>query len=284
MGNGVFAKNLLPGRTAADLVQVLDYVKAMRGLDFNAYLPDSLRRRLELRLVALNLPDYQSYGYYLQKNDREIDVLIDSLTLKVSRFFRNPFVFEAIFTFLLPRLIASAGSEPLRVWCAGCAKGEEPYSLAILFRELLSKHLVDLPPFILATDIDEQALRAAQAAVYPEEAVAEVKKALLDRYFSLEQGQYRLHEEIKEMVTFARHDVTAAKAPTAGVFSGYHLILCRNVLIYFDRKTQIRTTTFLAAGLFNGGALVLGEVETLPQDLPGFVEVLPESRIFLKEN
>lgn len=310
-GNGQVFKNSLPGRSADDLVQLLSYVKGLRGLDFNTCQPDSIRRRLALRLAALNLQDYQAYRHYLTENDQEIDALIDSLTLKVSRFFRNPFVFEALSAFLLPRLIAAAGHrrpgkradsktpsvagifdgagatagpEPIRVWCAGCARGEEPYSLAILFRELLAHHPAAPPVFILATDIDEEALRVARTAEYSEEAVAEVKKAQLDRYFILERGQYRLHDEIKKMVTFARHDVTSAMAPTVGVFSGYHLILCRNVQIYFVREIQRRTMTTLAGCLLKGGALVLGEAETLPEALPGLVEMLPCSKIFIKEN
>lgn len=284
--NGLVFKSSLPGRSADDLAQVLDYVKSLRGVDFNACQPDSIGRRLALRLAALNLPDYQAYCQYLTENDQEIDALIDSLTLKVSRFFRNPFIFEALAAFLLPRLIGAAGSEPIRVWCAGCARGEEPYSLAILFSELLAHHPAAPPVFILATDIDEQALRAARAAVYSEEGVTEVKKGQLDRYFTLEQGRYRLHEEIKGMVTFARHDVTSAIPPTSGVFSGYHLILCRNVQIYFVRTIQRRAMTTLAGCLRKGGALVLGEAETLPEALPGprLVEMLPYSKIFIKEN
>ena len=287
-GNGLVFKSSLPGRSADDLTHLLDYVKGLRGLDFKTYQPNSIRRRLALRLVALNIQDYQAYRHYLTENDQEIDALIDSLTLKVSRFFRNPFVFEALATFLLPRLIAvageTAGSEPIRVWCAGCGRGEEPYSLAILFRELLVDHSAPPLVFILATDIDEQALAAAREAVYPEEAMAEVKKAQLNRYFRLEQGQYRLHDEIKKMVTFDRHDVTSAMAPTTGVFSGYHLILCRNVQIYFNRHIQCRTMTTLTGCLRKGGALVLGEAETLPETLSGLVEMLPSSKIFIKEN
>jgi chemotaxis methyl-accepting protein methylase len=282
-GKELVFKSSPPGRGADDFTQILDYVKGLRGLDFNAYKLDSIRRRLALRLAALNIQDYQAYRHYLTENDQEIEALIDSLTLKVSRFFRNPFVFEALATFLLPRLIEAAGSEPIRVWCAGCARGEEPYSLAILFRELLADHPAAPPVFILATDIDEQALAAARTAVYSEEAVAEVKKTQRDRYFSPEYGHYRLHEEIKKMVTFARHDVTAATPPPDGVFSDYHLIFCRNVQIYFSRETQHRTMITLAACLLKGGALVLGEAETLSEVLPGFVEMLPCSKIFMKE-
>ncbi len=286
MDNGLVGKSSLAGRGADDLAHLLDYVKDGRGLDFNGYQPDALSRRLALRLAALNLPDYQAYRHYLTENDQEIDALIDALSLKVSRFFRNPFVFEALAAFLLPRLIAAAGSEPIRVWCAGCATGEEPYSLAILFRELLAHHPAAPPLFILATDIDEQAFQAARAALYPEEAMIEVKKGLLDRYFSLERGRYRLADEIKKMVTFARHDVTAPIPPAIGVFSGYHLILCRNIQIYFNRHIQRRTMATLSGCLLKGGALILGEAETPPEDLPGprLVEMLPRSKIFIKED
>lgn len=282
-GSGLVFKRSLADGDADDLIRILHYVRERRGLDFKAYQPGATNRRLALRMAALNLPDYPAYYRYLTENNQEIEALIDSLTIKVSRFFRNPFVFEALAALILPRLLA-VGPEPIRVWCAGCARGEEPYSLAILFRELLGRNQVAPPIFILGTDIDEQSLLAAREAVYPEEGVAEVKKNLLDRYFIQEQGRYRLHEEIKGMVAFARHDVTTDRPPSGGVFSGYNLILCRNVLIYLKRESQRRVMTTLAGCLHPGGALVLGEAETLPEGFPGFKEILPNAKIFIKES
>lgn len=282
-GSGLVFKRSLADGGAEGFALILQYVHERRGLDFKTYHPGAIHRRLALRMAALNLPDYPAYYRYLKENSQEIEALIDSLTIKVSQFFRNPFVFEALVSLFLPRLLTT-GPEPIRVWCAGCARGEEPYSLAILFRDLLIRNQVAPPIFILGTDIDEQALLAAREAVYPEEGVAEVKKNLLDRYFVQEQGRYRLHEEIKEMVTFVRHDVTTDRPPSSGVFSGYDLILCRNVLIYLKRESHRRVMTSLAGWLHPGGALVLGEAETLPEGLFGFKEMLPNAKIFIKES
>jgi len=266
-----------------NISQILNYVKEQRAVDFNAYRPDTIKRRLDLRINSVGAPDYNSYLYCLKENPQEIEGLIDTLTIKVSHFFRNPFVFEAIMKVVLPDLIESRQGEGLRIWCAGCARGEEAYSTAILLNEIMREELLFTHLFLLATDIDRSALDDGQNAVYTDEALSEVKKGYFDRYFAPEGDSYRVKEEIREMVTFAYHDITTCKPPKEGIFSNYHVILCRNVLIYLDRYTQEKVLESLSGFLLNKGYLILGEAETMPPQLSGdFYEVIPYTKVFRK--
>ena len=266
-----------------NISQILNYVKEQRAVDFNAYRPDTIKRRLDLRLHSVGVSGYNSYLQYLKENPHEIEGLIDTLTIKVSHFFRNPFVFEILKKFVLPELIERRPGDGLRIWCAGCARGEEAYSTAILLNEIMREELLFTHLFLLATDIDRNALGAGQNAVYTDEALSKVKKGYFDRYFTAEGDSYRLKDEIRAMVTFARHDITTCKPPKEGIFSNYHIILCRNVLIYLDRYTQGKVLESLSEFLLNKAYLILGEAETIPQELSGdFYEVIPHTKVFRK--
>jgi chemotaxis methyl-accepting protein methylase len=277
-----FTEDSQAEKAPEDLRDIMGYARELRGIDFNAYRASTIGRRLSSRLQKLGLPDYASYRRYLDEHPREIDALIDALTVSISHFFRNPFVFEALNHFVFPELIDTCRNDTLRIWCAGCARGEEAYSLAILLKEISDKKVAALPVFIIATDIDKKALEDAAAAVYPSDSLYEVRKGHLDRYFTREDRLYRVNDTIRSMVTFVRHDVTATP-PKEGIFLDYHLILCRNVLIYLNRNTQEEIVMKLAGLLPDGGYLVLGEAETLPLRLSDkFKEVLPQTKIFRK--
>lgn len=265
------------------LPALLAYVRQRRAVDFSAYRSGTVRRRLALRLAATGCSDYAAYLQTLKADPAELAALLDALTIKVSAFFRNPLVFEVLRERALPELLEASRGRTLRVWCAGCARGEEPYSVAILLREL-RKEKSAAPPFILATDIDREALAEARAGRYPAEALAEVKKVYLDRYFTPEKERFRLNEAVRSMVVFAEHDLACGSAPREGLFSDYQLILCRNVLIYFDLDLQVRVLRGLAERLTPGGYLLLGEAETLlPPTAGEFAEILPGTKIFRKE-
>ena len=267
-----------------DLVGILEFVKEKRAIDFSAYKPGTIKRRIALRLLDTGMPDYNAYSRHLSADPVEIDRLLDALTINVSRFFRNPLVFEILKEFILPELIDAAPTGGLRIWCAGCARGEEAYSIAILLKEISAAITATVPAFILATDIDRSALAFAASASYRDEALTEVKKAVLEKYFVAENNGYRLTEEIRSMVTFAWHDLTTSQPPKEGIFSNYHLILCRNTLIYFNRELGERTMEFLSGVLAAGGCLVLGEAEAIPSRLHrGLREAIPRTRIFRKE-
>ena len=170
----------------------------------------------------------------------------------------------------------------MRIWSAGCANGEEPYSIAILLLELLGEKWKNYNITIFATDIDTDALDNAKTGIYSEESVAEVKKGLLDKYFHFD-GNYRIKEYVKEMVDFSYHDLTSEKfiAPTKSVFVNFDLILCRNVLIYFSRTLQDKVFSNFKKDLNKKGYLILGEAGTLPDDFKSdFVCVDSLSKIY----
>lgn len=265
------------------LQELLGYVKEMRGLDFNAYRSTAIKRRLDRRLGVTGMPDYAAYKRFITDNPLEMNALLDSLTIKTSCFFRNPLVFEVLMHNVLPELFHA--NKELRIWCAGSAKGEEAYSAAILVRDFLSANTAyhDRSVFIIATDIDRNALEYAKSATYEDSALAEVKKGYMDKYFIEGKGRYSLAHEIRSMVTFAYHDITSCNPPVEGVFSDYHMIFCRNLLIYFERELQLRVLTALSGFLAGSGCLVLGEAESLPSGVTGpFKEAVPNTKIFIK--
>jgi chemotaxis protein methyltransferase CheR len=267
-----------------DLKNILDILHDRRAIDFSGYKPGTLMRRINLRLLCTDVPDYAAYRRYLAEHPPEIDLLLDALTITVSHFFRNPFVFEVLREFVIPDLIESAPPGGLRIWCAGCARGEEPYSVAILAQEICSHEAPDLPISILATDIDKPALAFALKGRYQADALAEVKKQYLDAYFTADSDGYRVRDDIRAVATFARHDVTTCHPPKEGLFSDYHLILCRNTLIYFNRELCEQVVTSLARSLSSGGYLVLGEAEMIPVAMAReFSEIFPRTRIYRKE-
>jgi chemotaxis methyl-accepting protein methylase len=263
------------------LNEILEYLRELRSIDFSAYRPNTIKRRLDSRLSVTGMPDYAAYQRYLKTTPAETDALIDSLTIKVSSFFRNPFVFETLRAIVLPELLETFKNETLRIWCAGCARGEEAYSVAILVSELLGRESLPVQVLIIGTDIDREALEDAKRAVYKADALAETRKGHLERYFDLKDGLFHLKEEITSRVTFARHDVTGFTTPKEGIFSDYHLILCRNVRIYFNMELSEKTLKAFSHLIRHNGYLVLGEAETIPTNLADdYQEILYRTKIF----
>lgn len=268
--------------TPEEFQEILEYVRELRGVDFNAYRGSTIKRRFDLRLSSTRMHDYASYQKFIKENPAEIDALIDSILINISHFFRNPFVFEALREIVLPELFDAFKDDILRIWCAGCARGEEAYSVAILANEIVKKETPGTKIFIIGTDIDRKALEDGKKAMYKADSVLEVKKDYLDKYFIVKDGFYHLKDEIRSLVTFAYHDITTRTTPREGIFSDYHLILCRNVVIYFNRE--------LSAGVFNSftkfikqnGYLVLGEAENISQTNRDYEEILQRAKIFRK--
>jgi len=265
------------------LQKLFDYVKEKRLLNFGAYRQNTIRRRLQERLSATGAPDYASYLAYLRKHPEELNELVDELLVKVSHFFRNPLVFENLFSIVLPELIEICRGDVLKIWCAGCAHGEEVYSTAMLIQELAGNDAQRPRTFILGTDIDRNALEEARKAEYGIESLGEVKKAYLDKYFTVQDGRYTVTKEIREMAAFAYHDVTICTTPKEGILSDYHLILCRNVVIYFERGLSEKVLQGLASFIPRQGYLLLGEAEAIPESIAGaYNEIAPMTKLFRK--
>ncbi len=229
-----------------------------RGFECASYKEKCLRRRIAVRMRARGIHGYADYARLLDGDPREYDRLLDALTINVTKFFRNWETFAAIERQVVPALFAR--DEPrLRVWSAGCASGEEPYSLAILFhRWAIANGKRAERVTVLGTDIDRASLAAAECGEYAESAFADTPLELRQLYFGA-LPPFSVRPEIRSLVRFLSHDLLRHPAPARGL----HLITCRNVIIYFDRDTQEELFTRFHEALQPGGFLVLGKVETL---------------------
>jgi chemotaxis methyl-accepting protein methylase len=249
-----------------ELEPILDFLMEKRGFDFSGYRPAMLARRIGKRLTTTACKDFSEYLSCLQENSAELDNLLDVITINVSRFFRDTLTFELIANRILPAIIlekARLKDHSLRIWSAGCARGEEPYSLAILIHELLEKEDVAMNLHLFATDIDCGALADAGKALYPLSSVENIKHRLLMKYFTAEGTCFRLIPDIQKRVTFSLYDMLDKKhrVPPESVFGNFDLVLCRNLLIYFNIEYQETIFAKLYHSLANNSILILGEAE-----------------------
>ena len=252
------------------------------GLNLRQYKPNYLRRRIGVRMRAIGCADYLQYRQYIRQDPAESRRLINDLTINVTEFFRDPDVYEAIRKETIPGIMAYKRENriySLRAWSAGCATGEEPYSLAILFSSALRLEGSSMPwaVRIAASDLDDQALAKAKAGRY--DTVKLLPGMALEDYFVREGEGYAVREEIKRMVRFMLLDIM--KQPP---MRHLDLILCRNVLIYFEREKQQRILEIFQRCLRPGGFLVLGKSEAIiGAEGTGFIPVRRKERIYRKE-
>jgi chemotaxis methyl-accepting protein methylase len=190
----------------SDLQNIIDFLHDNHGFDFSGYRKTMLNRRIHKRLSALKLTDFAEYNEYLEHNSSELDALVDVLTINFSQFFRNTFTFEYFTDHLLTKLILEkykSKDRSLRIWSSGCAAGEEPYSIAILIKEIFEKEKLSLNTTIIATDIDKESLNFAKKGVYSSESIVNVKHSLVEKYFKQKENVFQLKPEIKQMIRFS---------------------------------------------------------------------------------
>jgi len=245
------------------LEQLLLQVHAARGFRCDAYKESCLRRRLAVRMRACDVETYEQYAARLQEDAAEYDRLLATLTINVTKFYRNAETWDRVATAVLPDLLAHRGGK-VRCWSAGCSSGEEAYTLATLLLEARRNGdaMPEMDGCIDATDFDLGSLAKAEQGWYPDEAFDEMPDALTARYFVRDRnrpGGLRVAEPVRRLVRFTRHNVTKDAPPGPP----YDLIVFRNVVIYFDRPTQERIFAQMADALTPGGVFILGKVETL---------------------
>lgn len=247
------------------------------GLDLRPYKEKFLRRRVDVRIRATGEKDLASYVRYLKREEGELEALVLCVTIHVSTFFRNPSTFRAIGEKVLPALFADGRSGTVRFWSVGCARGEEPYSLAILIVEHLGGRPPERKVRIEAVDVEEQVLDDARKAVFSGNQLKEIDAALAAKYF-VKNGSYRLEPEVREMVVFRQLDILR-DASTAE----YDFILCRNLLIYIEREVQETVLGRLHRALRPGGFLALGRAEGMVGPVRELFEVVDlKERIYRK--
>ena len=246
--------------------KILNHLYEIYKVDFSGYRPSMIQDRIHQRCAATQHTDSGDYFIYLQKNPHESHVLLDSLTINVSRFFRNPLTFEYIATRILPLLVHEKSVEDalsLRIWSNGCAMGEEPYSMAILINELCENTPKKINTTLFATDIDRAVLQKARQGIYTFESIKDVKYRLLKKYFHSHENEFRLNAKIKSKVSFSAYDILDKNsyAPPESVFGGFDMVLCRNLMIYFNTACQEKICNKLHKSLTKNGYLILGEAE-----------------------
>lgn len=229
-----------------------------RGFNCQFYKEKCLRRRIAVRMRARGQRTFAEYGQLLDRDPAEYDHLLDTLTINVTKFFRNLETWQALEQQVLPTLFEGRG--PVKVWSAGSASGEEAYTASILMREWLEKegrpHDASRIQ-ITGTDIDRRSLDAARKGEYPELSMAETPPRVLERWFT-PGPPFTLRPEARQGVSFERRDLISGEP-----LAGQDLIFCRNVVIYFDRDIQERLFKRFYDSLAPGGFLVMGKVETL---------------------
>jgi two-component system CheB/CheR fusion protein len=259
------------------LAQFLERVRERTGIDFSAYKRPTIMRRLQRRMVATANPRLRDYVRYVNKHPEEFGRLSSAFLIKVTQFFRDTDLFEYLGGTVLPTIIdeARGRGRELRIWSAGCATGEEAYSLAILVAETLGEELESFTVRIFATDLDEEAIAFARRGVYPGSAMDAVRPELLERFFVREGDQYEIVKDLRSMVVFGQHDL-GQRAP----FPRIDLALCRNVLIYFTGDLQKRALQLFAFSLREGGYLVLGKSESSTPYAEHFVLDQPRLKVY----
>lgn len=248
------------------LKKILTLLKEQRCCDFSGYRMSMLERRIQKRVYSTKNKNLDDYFEYLELHPNELENLFDVLTINVSSFFRNSLAFEFISKIIIPELYLDKTKEKdnsLRIWSAGCSFGEEPYSMAILINEFLEKEESLIQSTIFATDIDKKALKRASLGSYDVNSISEVKHGLLNKYFSKGGDNYKIDSQIKNKVQFSFYDLLDKNhlVPPDSIFGGFDIVLCRNVLIYFEPEYQKIIFNKLYKSLNKNGTLILGEAE-----------------------
>jgi two-component system CheB/CheR fusion protein len=246
------------------------------GHDFSRYKQSTLVRRVQRRMQMLRLTPAASYLALLDKDEKEAEQLFKDLLIGVTEFFRDPEAFEVLANRVIPKLFQQASSSgTVRVWAAGCATGQEVYSLAILLKEYMARVGALHPVQIFATDIDSEALDTARLGFYGADIEDNVSQERLQRFFRRQENGYQVVKEIREMCIFSVHNLINDPP-----FSRMDLVTCRNVLIYFEAGLQQRVIPLFHYALKSGGYLLLGPAESLGAHVDSFRPVDKRLRIF----
>ncbi len=260
----------------AEFEALLVYLRDQRGADFTGYKRPSLTRLVNRRMRTAGVAGYGEYVDHLQVEPSELSALLDVLLINVTAVFRDPAAWDELGESLLPDAIAALPPhEPIRVWSAACASGEEAYSLAILLHELLGDDEYKRRVKIYATDIDDQALATARAGRYSATALEPLSPERRSSYFEPDGDQHRFRSDLRPSLIFGRHDLLR-DAPISRLL----LLSCRNVLMYFTADTQVQVLERFSFALHEHGLLMLGKAEMLLTQSALFVPVSLPQRIF----
>jgi two-component system CheB/CheR fusion protein len=262
--------------TDTGLEDLLVFIRDARGFDFTGYKRSTLTRRIRKRVQEVGATDFMDYRDQLESSAEEFGHLFNTILINVTGFFRDADTWTYLQREIMPELIAAAGPErEIRVWSAGCASGEEAFSLAIVFAEGLGIEEAAKRVKIYGTDVDDDALRDARLGVYPSKTLEPLPLSLREKYFEQHGSQFAFRPDLRQRVIFGRHDITR-DAP----ISRLDLLVCRNTLMYFNVETQAQVIDRFHFALREGGCLFLGKAEMLLSDGERFEVVSMRQRFF----
>ena len=268
----------IDSKNKSNLDKIIILLREQTGHDFSLYKKSTLFRRIERRKGIHQIEKIQDYVRLMQENPKETEILFKELLIGVTSFFRDPEVWIKLKEIILPEMIAKLpDGYTLRAWVTGCSSGEEAYTLAITFKEVVEKIAKkrNISLQIFATDLDNDSIEKARKGYYLPNIVADVSPARLANYFTSSNGGYRINSAIREMVVFAPQNVI--KDPP---FTKLDLLTCRNMLIYMEPELQKKIIRLFNYSLNAGGVMVLGSAETLGTDSDGFEILDPKLKIF----
>ena len=255
-------------------------LKRHTGFDLGAYKSETVNRRIERRMGIRHISNFEEYVDLLKREPSECESLAKDMLISVTRFFRDPEVFEHLRKDVLPRLVRSAGGRSLRFWVPGCATGEEVYSIGMLLEEVLREcGEINLPCRFFATDLDRRATEIAGQGIYPESIAADIPPDLLEKYFTRHGDHYQICSTVRERIVFAKHNLL--KDPP---FTRIDFVSCRNVLIYLQPAAQQRVLSILHYALRPEGVFALGLSESLGDLQNDFETLDARNHLFRKKN
>ncbi|MEI6733349.1 MAG: EAL domain-containing protein [Comamonadaceae bacterium] len=257
--------------------EIVRQIAAHTGMDFTNYKDATIQRQIMRRMAALQIPGLDAYGMHIAKNRRELSDLASNFLICVTSFFRDRDSFEGLRRVMRDMLSTKKPGDDIRIWVPGCATGEEVYSLAIMLVDELGTERDKYRIQLFATDINNDAVATARAGIYPESALSELDSKLIERYFSAQDGMYRIDRSLRDMTLFARQDLVQDPP-----FVRLDMVSCRNLLIYFKSDLQERVMKIFHYSLRQNGVLFLGKSEAVGRLANLFSERDRKHKIFLK--
>jgi two-component system CheB/CheR fusion protein len=262
--------------TSAEFTRLLEYLRAARGFDFTGYKISSLMRRMQKRMSSVGCQSYAEYTDYLEVHPDEFSPLFNTVLINVTSFFRDPEAWKYVAEQIVPKILEDKGpTGMIRAWSAGCASGQEAYTVAMLLAEALGEEAFKRRVKIYATDADDEALAEARLASYDDRQVEDMHPELLTRYFEATNGRHVFRTDLRRSLIFGRHDLVQDAA-----ISRIDLLVCRNTLMYFNVETQAKILARFHFALAPTGYLLLGKAETLLAHGNSFRPVDLKRRVF----
>ena len=267
-------------KVESDFKKIIMMLKASFGVDFTHYRETTVNRRITRRMVINKTENMKEYVEYLRTHPSEKQSLFDDMLIGVTSFFREPDTFLALKEKVFPLLVKNRSpEEPIRVWVPGCSTGEEVYYLAITIQEFIEeKAITKIRVQIFGTDANEKNIEKARQGIYPKSIKDKVSENRLKRFFTSDNGHCRITKSIRDICIFAKQDIT-----TDPPFSNIDLIMCRNVLIYFDSHLHERVLPIFHYALKPNGFLVIGESESIGKFQYLFEPIIPKGLIYKKK-